>query len=192
LPLGQDVLDSQEGHLVEIPFECFAAIEIHMLKLEDHAQLTAIHIGVFFSFLDGDSRSLADCDRIIVGKHFTPHFLQVIVDFRTIGYIRLGIAITVRPDDTIRKIGVLGNQADDIHAEAVYTSIQPPAHHGVDGLSHLGTFPVEIRLVRGKEVEIIIASCLIERPGGSTKPGTPIVGGAAFVTRFPDIEITFG
>jgi len=42
---------------------------------------------------------------------------------------------------------VLGNQVDDVHAEAVDAAVQPPGHHLVDGAAPLGVLPVEVGLL---------------------------------------------
>ena len=76
----------------------------------------------------------------------------------------------------VRQGRVLADHVDDVHAEAVHAAVQPPAHHGVDGLADLGVLPVQVRLLGGEDVQVVLPGRLIKGPGWAGEEGFPVGG----------------
>ena len=55
----------------------------------------------------------------------------------------------------------LGDEVDDVHAEAIDAAVEPPAHDVVDGLSDVGVLPVQIRLLAVEQMEVVLAGGLL-------------------------------
>ena len=89
-----------------------------------------------------------------------------------------GEALPPRPpgqDLAVGQAGGLGDQIDDVHAEAVDAPVQPPVHHRVHGGAHLGVLPVEVGLFAVEEVQVVLAGRLVQGPRGSREEGPPVV-----------------
>ena len=66
LPLCEILLKRHQRHLSGGPLELFVSVETDMLKLEDHIQLCALAVRVFFGFLQSDAGCLADSHDVIL------------------------------------------------------------------------------------------------------------------------------
>ena len=86
------------------------------------------------------------------------------------------------------KIQILLDIDDGINPEAVQPLVQPPINHAVQLLQHPGIFPVQIRLLLGKHVEIIIIRSLHLFPGAATKIAAVVARGLA-IFSLAEIEI---
>ena len=102
----------------------------------------------------------------------------------------VGCKIPVQSVDfSIRESFRLGNHVDDIHSEAVDPLVQPPPHHGIHIFAHLRIVPVQIRLLGRENVQIILLSVFVIRPGRTAEPGTPVVWRFSIPSIPPDIII---
>ncbi len=87
---------------------------------------------------------------------------------------------------------ILGDKVDDVEAETVHPLLGPE----VDDVFHLGAhrriFPVEIRLLAGKQVQVVLAGSGIQLPGAAAKLGLPVVGHAAIHRIAPNVVVAVG
>ncbi|MNC62181.1 hypothetical protein D3C75_1121790 [compost metagenome] len=87
------------------------------------------------------------------------------------------------------KLWNLGDQVDYVHAEPVDAFIEPPGHHIVDFLPHLGIVPIQVRLLPGEQVQEIFAGLRIVFPGRAAEEGAPIVRLMPVLARPPDVIV---
>jgi hypothetical protein len=192
-----------------------------VLELEDHVDLGAGRVGVEPRLLDRRRRSLADVEqaRRSAGEHLAVHLLHELVDARPVDHVRRGVAVlrgvhdacaqgVAHPDVTVRQsrrpaVGIwlqqLGEQAHDVHPEAVDAAVEPAVHHGVDGPPDLGVLPVQVGLLGCEEVEVVLAGRGVVRPGRSREGRAPVgrlgAGRArleALARRPPPVPVTLG
>ncbi len=99
------------------------------------------------------------------------------MDARTGQEVRRPVAVR-RPGTAapVRQRRVLGDHVDDVHAEAVDPAVEPPAHHLVHRLAHLGVLPVQVRLLAGEQVEVVLPARLVVRPRRAGEERAPVVG----------------
>ncbi len=172
-----------------------------MLEGEDHVELVAARVGDPARHLDRRAGHLADGEQVLVGEaDLAVHLGEELVEARAVG--RAGEGRPVRLARILGPVGqggVLGDEVDDVHAEAVDAALDPPAHHRVDRLAHLGVLPVEVGLLRREEVEVVLTARLVEVPGGAGERGAPVVGlGArraglvALASRPPPVPVALG
>ena len=80
-----------------------------------------------------------------------------------------------------------------VQPKAVHAPIEPEADDVPERLAHFWIAPVEVWLLREKEMQVILARGLVPCPGRSTKDRLPVVGrlpwGAAVA---PDVPIPLG
>lgn len=84
-----------------------------------------------------------------------------------------------------------------IHAEPVYAALQPEFHGGfVDGLARFGVFPIQVRLLRAEEVQVVFLCMFVPFPDAAGEVADPVVwwlADAVLVAwSFPMIPIPFG
>src|SRR6056297_516839 len=92
---------------------------------------------------------------------------------------------------------MLGNKIDNIHTKTIYPPIKPPTHHCVDFIAEVRIFPIQIRLVWRKEVQVVFSTLFLILPGGSLKKGEPVIrwskgGPLGNSGRLPYIVLTVG
>ena len=63
---------------------------------------------------------------------------------------------------------IVPDHVDDIHAEPVDPAIQPEPQRVQHGGLHFGNIPLQVGLVHGEVAQVVLASRLIELPGGVT------------------------
>ena len=120
--------------------------------------------------------------QIILGQHLPVHLPKILVNLWPVDAVRR--IIPVKPLYLpVRHLFRLGYQADHIHAEPVNAFLAPPVHHVKHFFAHLGVIPVQVRLLLGKQMEIILSPLLIKLPSAAAKGCSPVVGLRA--VRFP-------
>ena len=100
-----------------------------MLELEDHIELRPCGVGIFLCLLERHTRTLTDRHQIKPREDGFSHFLQILMDMRP---VRADIRISVETsshDSRVRQTLRLGNERNDIHAEAVDSLLAPAGHH---------------------------------------------------------------
>jgi hypothetical protein len=132
LPAPERALEVAQVERVEVPL-ALALVEVDVLELEDHVELVAGRVGEQPRLLERHARHLADVEqRVASEEHLAVHLLQELVDPRPADVV---LAAEAEPPVARRAVGqlrVLGDEVDDVHAEAVDTAVQPPVHHRVD------------------------------------------------------------
>ena len=87
---------------------------------------------------------------------------------------------------------ILADLVYHIQAEALHTLVYPIAHNVIDLPADLGVFPVQIRLLGCKLVEIVLFQFRHIGPGGAAKHGPHIIGIVASVAVAPDVIVVIG
>ena len=137
-----------------------------MLKLEDHVELLVVQVRVPLSISRGDIRCLAHRDHLVLAHDVPVHLPQELMHTGTVGHKALdGSVLLVGGLQTIRQASGFGDQVDDVHPETIDPLVSPPVHHLVDCLPNPGIFPVEVRLLRSEEVEIVLVGRRVILPG---------------------------
>ena len=189
LPFVHDAAEVSQLRLLIRPFSNGTLDKLYMLKLEDHSQLGAIVVCVFLCLFDCYACSFTNGEQIVMGEDTPVHFLKIFMDMRAVAYVGSQGAVQSVLDRSVREGGILGNHADNIHAEAIDSLLAPPVHHVKDLIADLGIFPVQIRLFSGKTVQVIHAGMLVKLPCGAAEAGSPVVRLLPVLRLLPDVII---
>ena len=98
-------------------------------------------------------RAFADDEAVIITEHIALKFLEVGVYLRTVGVI-LHAVCRGELRVSVRQAGSLGDEGDNILAEAVDAHVQPEAQDLFDLLAHGGIIHIEIRLFFCEQMQI--------------------------------------
>ena len=138
--------------------------------------------------------ALLTCRRVLVEQ--AAHGTDDAMHFRLISGVDMieaedgRAAAPVRVGWLVTQGGVLDHEPDDVHTEAVDAALEPDAHFAQHGLKHGRVSVVEFGLVAVELVQIVLARCGIQRPGGAAKVGEPVVGWAAIGSGVaPDVPV---
>ena len=153
LPIGEGLF-----HLHEIEFagEDFVikAVRLHVREGDHLIEHVLRPLGdIAERDIRRGHRAFADDEAIIITEHVTLEFLEVGVYLWTVGVILHAVCrgeLRVR----IRQTGRLGDEGDNILAEAVDTHVQPEAQDLFDLLAHGGIIHIEIRLFFCEQMQI--------------------------------------
>ena len=150
--------DQVETDVVELARRTL--IDGHVLELEDHVQLAAGRIGVEPRLFGCHRRHLADRHELAVaaGEDLAGHLGEVVVHVRSVGEPVDGDDEPLPRDR--RCVGEpvgLGDEIDDVHAEAVDTAVEPPAHDVVHRAPYLRVLPVQVGLLPVEQVQVVLA-----------------------------------
>ena len=145
-----------------------------MLEGEDHVQLLPFRICIEKSVLNSCSCSLPDCEPVVSGYDLPVHLLQELMDPGAIVGIWRRVSI-FSSLDAIREVLVLAYHGDHVHPEAVDTLVSPVSHHLIDSIPYINIFPVQVRLLNGKGVEIVFSPLFVPLPGRASEAGSPVV-----------------
>ena len=158
-----------------------------MLKLEDHVQLMGILPCIFESLIQRDIGHFPYGHNIVSGKDLPVHLMEKLVDPGSVLIIfRTDPSL---PGDPVRKSRNLGVKVCHVHSESVAAHIQPELHHIIDLIAHLLIFPVQIRLLSGKQMKIILSCSLIKFPGRAGKIRSPVVRLLTVLGISPDVIV---
>jgi hypothetical protein len=166
-----------------------------VLELEDHVDLGARGIGEEHAVLDRDARHLADGQQLALAavEDLAVHLLQELVDARPGHEVGAAVAEPATRDrDAVGQLGVLGDEVDHVHPEAVGAPVQPAAHHRVDRLADVRVLPVEVGLLAREEVQVVLARRLVELPCGAGERRRPVGRLAAVARRAPPVPVALG
>ena len=150
LPMGQVLLKGDELEGLGVELAAGPVGEADVLELEDHVKLASGGVGVEGGLASRGSGHLANGDDVAGPgcEDLLVHLVEELVDARPVGHRGEGVAVEVAL--ALGRVGErvgLGDEVDDVHAEAVNTALQPPGHHLVNGAAHLGILPVEVGLL---------------------------------------------
>ena len=170
LPAPERALEVGQPQRPHVPLRR-PLVDLDVLELEHHVDLAARGIGEQPRVLQGHAGHLSHRQQLGVAarEHLAVHLLQELVDARPARVVARRVAVR-----SVGERGVLREQVDDVHAEAVDPAIQPPAHHRVDRLADLGVLPVEVRLLAREQVQVVLAGRVVELPGGAGEERAPV------------------
>ncbi|MCY1239920.1 hypothetical protein D9M72_527380 [compost metagenome] len=155
LPAAKGLFQVSEPQLPGPPLVAVFLVQRHVLELEHHVHLAPGRVCEQDGVLHRDAGHLAHGQQRLIpaGENFEVHFVQELVDPGSGHEVRAAVAeqhaVSLWP---VRQGGVLGDEVDDVHPEAVHAAVQPPVHHVVDGGADLRVFPVQVRLLPGEQV----------------------------------------
>ena len=90
----------------------------------------------------------------------------------------------------------LGDEGDDVLAEAVHAHVQPELHDALDLLAHLRVIHVEVGLLFGEQVQIVFVQPLVVFPCAALEHARPVVRRTSFaahgLARPPYIIVVIG
>ena len=128
----------------------FLEEKANVFKLKDHRQFLIVRTRVLLGNLRCRSPGLPNRQQILIPKGRSIHFLQIGMEHGTIGYDLL--------------IWNLSNHIDDIHPKTTDPLVDPKIHHIVNLLPKGLIFPIQVRLLLAKEVQIILLRSWIKFP----------------------------
>ncbi len=172
-----------------------------MLEREDHVELAARGVGDPPGQVDRRARHLTDGQQVPRGQaDLTVHLGEELLEAGAVRH-----RCVRRPEGgagrhrAVGQGGVAREEVDDVHPEAVDTTVDPPAHHGVDGPPHVGVLPVEVGLLAREQVQVVLAARLVELPGRPGEDRLPVrrlrAGGPGLVPgprRSPPVPVALG
>ena len=188
LPCCHDAFEIFERYAFVRPFAVCSACQLNQLELEYHAELFAVCGCIFFCLLDRDTGTLTDRHQIIFGKDFLVHLLQILMNMRSVYAAGVTVESAFR-NLSIRQSFRLGDHADDIHTEAVDAFLAPPVHHIENFFSYGRVFPVQVRLLRGKQMQVIHLGLRIVFPCGAGEAASPVVWLFSLFCITPDVIV---
>src|ERR1700735_621129 len=93
----------------------------------------------------------------------------------------------------VAKLCILDQVPDHVDAETINPFPKPKAHHIVDGLTHGGIAPIQVRLLGQEGVVVVLPGRGVVLPGTSSEFRKPVVGWTAIGCRIaPDVPIALG
>ena len=90
-------------------------------------------------------------------------------------------------DALVTELTVLEEAVRDVDAEPIDAAVEPEAEDADEIALHLRVVPVEIRLFRREEMQVVLAARLVQRPSRAAEGGLPIVRRAAVASRPEDV-----
>ena len=179
LPAGHAALQIRQVQLLQIPlFFPRLLVQADVLKLEHHRQLGTIRGTVQLGPLHIRAPGLAHGDQPRLGEGVGGQLPQ---EFMELG--------SVAGDLQIR---VLADLVDHIQPEALHALVHPEADGFVKLGAHGGILPVQVRLLRGKLMEIVLPQLRNIGPGRAAEDGAHLIGGRAAVAVLPEEIIMVG
>ena len=179
LPVGEDLLEVNQVEAAVGPLAGHAAlggVHIHVLELEHHLQLVAVETGVECGVVHGHAGGFTHGHDRVLTEDLAVHFLQELVHARAVSGDTQGVVEATGQHGRVLGEGkVLGNQVDDVHAEAVHALVEPEAHDVVDLFADLRVLPVQVGLLDGEVVQVELAGRLVPLPHGGAEAGNPVV-----------------
>ena len=187
LPLIQILFECLHGEGNQIPLAIAirVGVKIHVLEGEHHVELVTLWCGVLLSKLHGAAGHLTDGNQTLVAQNLTVHFLQEFVNTRT---VHPGAEQVI----CCREILVLRDEVNHVHPEAIHALLEPPIHHRIHSCADFGVFPVQVRLLLGKDVQEVLLSVLVPLPDRARESSLVIGWFVAVNGITPDVPITLG
>ena len=179
LPAGHRLFQLDERQRRKVPFG-FARllVEQDMFKLEHHRQLAAIRRTVQFC-------PFQVCPPCFANRHHAPFLESFGAEFAQI-FMQAG---TIIGDTTVR---LLRDLVNDIQAETCNSLFHPPKDHIIQFPAQCRVFPVQVRLLGRKLMEIILPDFRYPCPRGTAKSGLHIIRILIRRAVSPDIVVVAG
>ena len=129
-----------------------------MLELDEHIELAALRGTEQQRGLGGCIRCLADREGSgMMGERPCVHLLQKLVQARSVRVALVAHAEWGACRAAVWEARCLGDHVNGVNPESIDAAIQPPVHHLVDRVAHPWVLPVQIRLLAGKQMQVILA-----------------------------------
>ncbi len=154
------------------------------MEVKGHRQLAAIERSILLAVLQRGRGHLAYRHQVARGKDVAAHLLQIFMDARPVSVEAATVTRLV-----IREILIFRNQVNDVQTQAVDAAIGPELAHLFQLGAHGRILPVEIRLLRGEQVQVILFALRVPAPGVAAKLGAPVVGQLLRRAVSPDVEL---
>ncbi len=139
------------------------------METEGHIELISFERGVFFRIFEGSRIHFSDREYFrILSKRFRVEFPEEFMNSWPIGKKAAAVPFIVV------FVPGFGNQVDDIKTEAFYALFHPVVDDVRAFFSDLWVFPVEIRLLHIKDMQIIAVEFRNVFPGGTAEFAGPV------------------
>ena len=148
--------------------------QIHMGEFKEHIK-GALFPHPFIQLMRLHTIGLCHGKNIVTGKNLLLKLIEKIQYSRSVGNHAMNIdhtVIAVRL--TVHKHLRLLDVDNGIDAETAHALVQPEVGRIIERPTHSGIFPVEIRLCRGKGMQIILLPRFAPSPGTAAKDGAPV------------------
>ena len=129
---------------------------------------------------------------VVVLQNFAIHLVKILMQAGAFGVAidHFGTLVFVAK---VGPIFVFGNEGDHVHTEAVDALLKPVVHHVVNFSAQLGVFPIEIRLLTGKVMQVVSVGLRVVAPGiGLFVEVAPAAWRGAFFSGPPVVVIAIG
>ena len=187
VPPGEDGLEFDERERNELTVVGLRSIEIHVVEVIEHVQLAPALIHHQQPRFGRLADAFGHRHQVVLVQHLAVHLLEVFVQPRAVGVKASEVAAKVRR--IVRERQRLRNEGDDVDAPAGDALVQPEPHDVVDLAANLWRLPIEIRLLGGKDVQVVLAGGLVERPRRSAEERAPVGRRAAVPRRPPHVVV---
>ena len=174
LPFGEGALHLHEveGHLDHVDHE---AVCLHVGEGDHLVEDLVLALGdVFQCAVRRRHRAFADREAVIEIQHVALEFHQILMRLRAVGIVVDAVGHGQGGIGAWQPL-ILGDKGDDVLAEAVHPHVQPEAQDVLDLLAHLGIGHVQIRLLFGKDMEIILVELCVVFPCAALEHARPVV-----------------
>ena len=173
LPLGEGVLELAQPESV-IDVLRHEAVRHHGVELDHHIQHAVPAADVRERRRDTRVGSLAHLDHAVLAGDL-PELLQVGDQVRAVLVERQ--AVDGRHErDAVRQLHVLRDEGDHVLAESVDPHVQPEPHDVLDLFADLRIVHIQIRLLPGKNMQVILLPLRIVLPRQPLELAVPVVG----------------
>ena len=104
---------------------------------------------------------------------------------RTIGIKTAAIAVRI-----VREVLIFGDKIDHVETQPVHAAIGPELAHFLKLGTDRRVFPIQVGLLRSKEVQIVLLAFGVPTPGVAAKFGAPVIRRAVWRAVAPEIKLT--
>jgi hypothetical protein len=141
--------------------------------------------------LHPDAAALAHGHDVILAEHLAIHLPEILVQAGTLGVV--GHVVAMVGSRQRREGGVLGDEGDDVHAEAVHAFVEPEPHDVIDLPPNARIFPLEVGLFAAEVMQVVCARRRIVAPGAPLfVEEAPALGRRASLRRPPVVVVAVG
>ena len=163
------------------------AVGCHMLEMDEHVQHPVIAADEAQRLFRRHPGRLPDGDAVIFVRHMA-ELGEVFMEPGAVGIVAQPLRgghqkIVGQP---LR----LGDEGDDVLSKAVHPQLQPEAVDPLHLLAHRGVLHIQIRLLLGKQMQVILPAHLVVFPCLALEKTVPVVGMfSVFPGGTPDVVV---